>query len=140
MFKFTSVAIDIFFDSLQSLCKTHFHGDPDLEHQIKSLALLSFSNMSKSDSLLFCAEMPNTKFLSMMILSIPQLLLKWVTSKHVSGAWVLRGPKVISTPTNNKPELAFCGNGFINPFRLNSGVVQILITTWRESIAHRTVS
>ena len=53
MFKFASVETRDFFQTLQSLCSAHFHDEPKLEHQLRSLALLSFSNMSKSDSLLF---------------------------------------------------------------------------------------
>ena len=53
MFKFSSVETSNFFQNLQSLCSTHFHDEPKLEYQLKSLALLAFSNMSKSDSLLF---------------------------------------------------------------------------------------
>jgi hypothetical protein len=56
MFKLSSLETDNFFKTLQSLCVTHFPGEPKLEHQIKSLALLSFSNMSKSDSLLFSLD------------------------------------------------------------------------------------
>ena len=56
MFKFTSVETDVFFDYLNTLCDSHFRDDPLLEHQIKSMAALAFSTMSKSDSLLFSLD------------------------------------------------------------------------------------
>ena len=56
MFKFSSVETDNFFKYLSTLCNSNFRDDPLLEHQIKSMAALAFSTMSKSDSLLFSLD------------------------------------------------------------------------------------
>ena len=56
MFKFSSVEADNFFEYLSALCNNQFPDDPQLENQMKSMAALAFSSMSKSDSLLFSLD------------------------------------------------------------------------------------
>ena len=56
MFKFENIQSDNFINDLELLCDNHFQHSSALKQQLKSLSLMSFAEMAKSDSLFFSLD------------------------------------------------------------------------------------